>query len=230
LADNYDPANKPFKFAKLDIKDGGFWCNNADAWNFCYALPQFEPVENVEDTLLVVPNCLQMGWCESPPFFCAASETARDVLIEALLQEVNLPKHPFEDSMLNEATASSAVLRLQATATYLNLVEVFVDDFIGATNNTSPEHLEHFSRAMLFGVHSVFPPPAITGHQGEDPILQKKLSQEEGTWRHTKEILGWLVDGAAFTNQLLKEKCTTMAKLITKFCKKSHCSLHTSKN
>jgi hypothetical protein len=114
LADNYDPANKPFKFAKLDIKDGGFWCNNADAWNFCYALPQFEPVENVEDTLLVVPNCLQMGWCESPPFFCAASETARDVLIEALLQEVNLPKHPFEDSMLNEATASSAVLRLQA--------------------------------------------------------------------------------------------------------------------
>jgi hypothetical protein len=73
LADNYDPA-KPFKFAKLDLKDG-FWTlatNNADAWNFCYVLPQFEPVENVEDTLLVVPNCLQMGWCESPPFlFCA---------------------------------------------------------------------------------------------------------------------------------------------------------------
>ena len=227
LADNYDPT-KPFKFAKLDIKDG-FWrlaTNNADAWNFCYVLPQFEEVENVEDTLLVVPNCLQMGWCESPPFFCAASETARDV-IEALLQEVNLPKHPFEDSMLNEATASSADLRLQATASYLNLIEVFVDDFIGATNNTSPEHLEHFSRAMLFGVHSVFPPPAITGHQGEDPISQKKLSQGEGTWRHTKEILGWLVDGAAFTIQLLPDKCTTMAKLIKKLCKQSHCTLHT---
>jgi hypothetical protein len=92
---------------------------------------------------------------------------------------------------------------------------VFVDDFIGATNTTSPEHLEHFSRAMLFGVHSVFPPPAITGHQGEDPISQKKLSQgEDDTWRNTKEILGWLVDGAAFTIQLLPEKCTTMAKQI----------------
>jgi hypothetical protein len=63
LADNYDQA-KPFKFAKLDIKYG-FWrlaTNNADAWNLCYVLlPQFKPVENVEDTLLVVPNCLQMG-------------------------------------------------------------------------------------------------------------------------------------------------------------------------
>ena len=35
MAENYDP-NQPFKFAKLDIKDG-FWqlaVNNKDAWNF----------------------------------------------------------------------------------------------------------------------------------------------------------------------------------------------------
>ena len=77
LADNYDPTT-PFRFAKLDIKDG-FWrlaVNDKDAWAFCYVLPQFTPVTNIEDTLIVVPNCLQMGWCESPPFFCAASETA----------------------------------------------------------------------------------------------------------------------------------------------------------
>ena len=103
LADNYNPS-QPFLFSKLDIKDG-FWrmaVNEEDAWNFCYVLPQAEAVENIEDILIVVPNCLQMGWCESPPFFCAASETARDV-IEALLEEVNLPAHPFEDQMVKDA-------------------------------------------------------------------------------------------------------------------------------
>ena len=103
-----------------------------------------------------------MEWCESPPFFCVASETARDV-IEALLQETRpLPTHPFEDKMLSKAKTSVAH-RLQATATFTNLVEVFVDDFIAATNCTDKHHLEHFSRAMLFGVHSVFPPPKILG-------------------------------------------------------------------
>ena len=198
LADNYNPK-KPFLFAKLDIKDG-FWrmsVNTEDAWNFCYVLPSANENCALEDIEIVVPNCLQMGWCESPPFFCAASETARDV-IEALLLETQLPPHPFEDEMLAN-TKTSVAQRLLATATFTNLVEVFVDDFIAATNNTDSKHLEHFSRAMLFGVHSVFPPPEISGHQGEDPILQKKVLQGGGTWETTKEILGWLVDGAKFT-------------------------------
>ena len=225
LADNYDP-HKPFKFAKLDIKDG-FWrmaVNNKDAWNFCYVLPQAEPLTHINDALLVVPNCLQMGWCESPPFFCAASETARDV-IETLLLESSLPAHPFEDQMLREAQASTLAWRIQASASFINLVEVFVDDFIGATNNIDAAHLEHFSRAMLFGVHSVFPPPEVTGHHGEDPISQKKLKQGEGTWSTTKEILGWLVDGLNYTLSLLPEKCDKITKLIKKICKRQHVSL-----
>ena len=224
LADNYDPA-QPFLFSKLDIKDG-FWrmaVSNEDAWNFCYVLPQFEPVHNIEDVRIVVPNCLQMGWCESPPFFCAASETARDV-IDALLQELCLPAHPMEDKMMEEATASSYA-RLEAAAAYVNLTEVFVDDFIGATNNTNTEHLEHFSRAMLYGVHSIFPPPEITGHQGQDPISQKKMDQGDGTWAYTKEILGWLVDGANFTLQLMQDKCKKICTLIKKVSSKKFCAL-----
>ena len=83
-------------FTKLDIKDG-FWrmiVSDNDAWNFCYVIPNDDPNATIDDTSIVVPNSLQMGWCESPPFFCAATETARDV-IQQLLQ-VQLPKHPFE--------------------------------------------------------------------------------------------------------------------------------------
>jgi hypothetical protein len=63
--------------AKYDIKDG-FWrlnCQKGEEWNFAYVLPQ----ATGEPAKLVVPTSLQMGWVESPPYFGAASETARDV-------------------------------------------------------------------------------------------------------------------------------------------------------
>ena len=73
---------------------------------------------------------------------------------------------------------------------------------------------------MLYGFHSIFPPPDVSGHQGEDPISQKKLAQGEGTWSFHKQILGWLVDGANFTIQLMPEKCKKIAKLIKDITKR----------
>ena len=62
LADNYDPK-KTFKFTKLDIKDG-FWrmrVSSEDVWNFCYVLLHTDPDTALDDTEIVVSNCLQMG-------------------------------------------------------------------------------------------------------------------------------------------------------------------------
>ncbi len=63
--------------ATWDIKDG-FWRLDVEEgaeWNFAYVLPQ----RTGQPIYLVVPTSLQMRWVESPPFFCTASETARDV-------------------------------------------------------------------------------------------------------------------------------------------------------
>jgi len=85
-------------FAKWDIKDG-FWrmvVSPEDAWHFCYVLPasQNEPIQ------LVIPTSLQMCWCESPAFFCTASETARDIA-QSLGDSTNpLPEHPLENLCL----------------------------------------------------------------------------------------------------------------------------------
>ena len=58
--------------AKLDIKDDSWrlQCQEGEEWNFCYVLPQ-EPGKPIH-IQLVVPVSLQMGWVESPPYFCAA--------------------------------------------------------------------------------------------------------------------------------------------------------------
>jgi len=49
----------------------------------------------LDDIEIVVPNSIQMGWCDSPPFFGAASETARDI-IDILVEDPPLPPHPME--------------------------------------------------------------------------------------------------------------------------------------
>ena len=63
--------------AKWDIKDG-FWRLEfvaSEEWNFAHIFP----LSVGKDTQLVIPTSLQMGWIESPLYFCTASETARDV-------------------------------------------------------------------------------------------------------------------------------------------------------
>ena len=225
MADNYNP-DQPFLFSKLDIKDG-FWrvaVSDESAWNFCYAMPNSSSnKDDLDNIQIIVPNSLQMGWCESPPFFCAVTETARDVMEHLLLQE-KLPHHKFEDIMMNKTENTT---RLVAAASCVNLLEVFVDDFMAITNNEQPYHLQHFSRAMLHGIHSVFPPPEISGHPGEDPISQKKLAQGDGTWEHTKEILGWMLNGLTYTIQLPQPKCAVITKQIKAILRMTACPLNT---
>ena len=49
-------------------------------------------------TRLVVPTSLQMGWVESPAYFCAASETGRDVASRyAEMKLGSLPPHKFTE-------------------------------------------------------------------------------------------------------------------------------------
>jgi hypothetical protein len=203
----------PFKFCKLDIKDG-FWrlvVNENDAWNFCYVLPNLNNTKtSLDETEIVVPHSLQMGWCESPPFFCASSETARDTIQNLLNSNITLPQHKFEHKMLPAINQQPTKPQKHTTT----LIEVFVDDFIGVTNNTSIENLTSISRAMLHGIHSVFPPNEITQHPGGDSIAENKIDKGEGKWETCKEVLGWNFDGDKYTIQLPPDKCDNIIKLI----------------
>ena len=87
-------------FSKIDLKDG-YWrmcVNEKDAWNFAYMFPKEKPEEEV---YLVIPNALKIGWCESPVFFYAATETARDVVKNYHKDKTQLPEHPNKHIILN---------------------------------------------------------------------------------------------------------------------------------
>ena len=214
----------PILFCKLDIKDG-FWrmsVPEADEEQFCYVLPQV-PGSPPEETQIVVPTSLQMGWTSSPAFFCSATETGRDIA-EWLRLLPRLPPHPLEEHTLNHPDPEffsnhfPTLESLDDPTTreqFYHLFEVFVDDYIGLLQSTDPDALRHHSRALLHAIHQIFPPPAATGHDGEDPISYKKLVTDgEGIWDTVKEILGWVFDGLHRTMQLPTHKVVKIRETI----------------
>jgi hypothetical protein len=181
--------------AKWDIKDG-FWrldCEAGEEWNFSYVLPS---TFGTEDVTLVVPTSLQMGWIESPPYFCVASETARDVA--ASYAELPLGAQPPHD-FLHYMKMHDDYHSLPRTAPHSNfryIMEVYMDDFIDIAIPTSQRDLDHLATATMSGIHDVFPPADTPA---EDPISERKLKKLDGAWANVKEILGMTFDGVAKT-------------------------------
>jgi hypothetical protein len=193
------PEDKVF-MAKFDIKDG-FWrlnCKKGEEWNFAYVLPQ----EEGEPVKLVVPSSLQMGWVESPPNFCAASETARDVATQYTETPVgSLKDHKFIDY----AMSGKQVQELPETVDdngFRYLEEVYVDDFMALAIALSKEQVRHVANALLTGIHDVFP---ADEEDENDPVSLKKLKQLEGQFALDKEMLGFDFDGI-FKTMILNAK------------------------
>ncbi len=109
-----------------------------------------------EQRRLVVPTSLQMGWVESPPYFCAASELERDIAVEYIKTTIGgLPAHKFNQW----AGATMANIDMGHQMGPLHYVlEVYVDSFISAIIPTSKEQIEHVAQGILHGIHDVFPP------------------------------------------------------------------------
>jgi len=72
----------------------------------------------------------------------------------------------------------------------------------------APTHHElvHFTWAVLYVIHSIFPPPGPQQKLDNKPISKKKLQQGYGIWCTQKEILGWLFDGTTSCINLPMDK------------------------
>ena len=212
MATSHDTTT-PFLFTKVDLKDG-YWrmcVNSDDAWNFAYVLPGGAPGDPVQ---LVIPEALQMGWGESPPFFCAATETARDIAQHNFDTNKVMPSQPMEEIMMDIdwttiPTPASLPESEKDKRKFLSVLEVYIDDFIGLIQSTDADHLLRLSRTILSAITNVFPPPEITNSTMGPPVSVKKLIAE-GTWDTRKEILGWLFDGIARTIELPENKGRTI--------------------
>ena len=216
-----DP-NLPFLISKIDLKDG-YWrmcVSEENAWNFAYVLPK---LSEEEPTQLVVPDALQMGWSESPAFFCAATETARDVADKNFDSNKEEPPHELEDIMMDVDWSSLPPLPNfsdMEEAHFQKLLEVYIDDFIGLIQCKNEAQLRRFSRNILNAIYNTFPPPKVTGSEMGPPVSKTKL-ELEGKWELRKEILGWLIDGLNRTIELPPNKCEKLLTELDMIIRKS---------
>ena len=198
----------PILFSKIDLKDG-YWrmvVSESDTWNFVYVLPPLNPGDDIE---LVILDALQMGWSKSPPFFCAATETTRDIAESNFSSPTTQQAHPMENIFLDMNWAKIPKTERDPNEAFLHLLEVYIDDFLALIQSTNEDHKTKLTRCLLNAISDIFPPPEITGSKMGPPISVKKLL-EEGTWKTQKAILGWLLDGIALTIELSTTKCDSI--------------------
>ena len=155
-----------------------------------------------------------MGWCESPPLFCTASEMVRNIAQEKLENTELLELHPLENLCLPDNFNCLPLICQTNHEAMTKLLEVYMDDFISLAQAVTKEELLHFTRAILHGIHMVFPPPGKGDDPVNEPISLKKLKQGDGCWDTQKEILGWLFDGLTKCMQLPPAKVKKIQKTI----------------
>ena len=205
--------------AKWDIKDG-FWrldCEAGEEWNFSYVLPSSYGSDDIK---LVIPTSLQMGWIESPPYFCAASETARDVAAMYAEQPVNAGAHHLSlpHTQTHADYKALPTTRRPTDAPIRYLMEVYMDDFIDLVIPVCQQDLDHMAAATMTGIHDVFPPSTSAA---TDPISEKKLKRGDGAWANVKDILGMTFDGNAKTIWLATEKRDALLLVLKSWIRKA---------
>ena len=208
-----NPALGPVHLLKLDISDGFYRVGLRPE-----DIPKLGvvfPTKPGEDPLVALPLVLPMGWKNSPPIFCAATETAADIANDRLQSLTPAADHPldalaeeFNTDPTNLATPSSTyalpvpTLRdpsLPNPSTRLAYIDVFMDDFLGACQGDL-SHRRYVRKTLLHAVDTIFRPlDAQDSPLRREPVSLKKLRQGDCSWATTKTVLGWIINTKLMT-------------------------------
>ena len=178
-------ADAKIFMANWDIKDG-FWrldCAEGKEWRFDYVLPQDEgkPVK------LDIPPSLQMGWIESQPYFCAASDMAQDVAEQYIETQVgSRPQHKFVQHDAQGKAFKSLPIMTNDDGKLQEMVEVYIDDFILLAVPISHEQLVHVANLIMGRIHDMFP---ADDEDDNNPLLLKNILKLESMRALHKDIL-----------------------------------------
>jgi len=88
-----NPAFGPLVLTKIDMADGYY--RIPLSVDTALQLVVTLPADGNSESLLGILLSLPMGWCLSPPFFCAFTETCSDLTNTIYIPH---PTHPFHDA------------------------------------------------------------------------------------------------------------------------------------
>jgi hypothetical protein len=226
-----NPKFGPVQFLKIDIADGFYrvWLRLQDVAKLAVSIPALQG----EAPLVAFPLALPMGWTQSPPAFSAVTETIADVANARLRHRTTSSPHRLDALADTTSTADptttfdhppshtklvTAVPVHNPPLAYhkrpLQIVDVFVDDFIGAAQG-SRRRLQHIRRILMQAIDDVFRPlDASDPIERTEPISVKKLLNGDASWSTCKKVLGWIIDSVAMTITLPPRRLQRLAELL----------------
>jgi hypothetical protein len=221
-----DPRFGPVQFFKIDIADGFYrvWLTINDIPTLAVTIPSMPG----EPDLIALPLALPMGWTQSPPAFCAVTETIADLTNQRLHRHRPFPR-PHRLEQLSNTVAPDDISNSRASFPIeapprnpllvplpraLAAVDVFVDDFLVAAQGP-PHALTRTKRTLLHTIDDVFRPLSPTDPPYRtEPISTSKLAKGDGSWSTRKKLLGWTVDSVDMTLTLPPRRLTRLKELL----------------
>jgi hypothetical protein len=205
--------------SKNDIADGFYriWLKASDTPKLAVLFP----LRPNEEALIGLPLTLPMGWKESPPIFCATTETIVDLANTAIQQGTAFGSHRLdnlaESPIEPEDLPSRTVLPVSPIQHYHKPIrgwDVYVDDFIGMVQGNKWQR-EQVKRALLHSLDRVYRKisPNDNTHR-QEPASVKKLLKGDGTWATRKVILGWIIDTVQGTIELPPHRITRLQHIL----------------
>jgi hypothetical protein len=225
-----DPRAGPVYLFKLDVADGFYrvWVRPPDVLKLGVAFP----VEPGEEPIVAFPLALPMGWVESPPYFCAITETITDLANERVRrgQLSTSRRHRLDEDADSRPAIEPPPEWWEPTSgppmVPMANFDVYMDDFIGAAQGEK-RLLEQYRRTLFEVVDSVLRPleKSDEGTNREEPVSVKKLRKGDGAWHTRKVILGWQVDTVALTIELTATKALRLDSILDIPRTKKHTTL-----
>ena len=227
----------PTYMLKIDLSDG-FYRVRLRAEDIPTLGVAF-PVGPGEEPLVALPLTLPMGWTESPPYFCSATETLADLINLHASPSWDPPRHPLEPAAGTQPPMDGRHRITAPTPTFsppprlpvlpqlpppqqhhhrrpLAYGDVFVDDEILLAQGT-PSQLQRFKRQALHLNDRIF--RANDDHDNptvrKEPISESKLRKGDACWSTTKVVLGWMLDTLRGTIELPGHRKTRLRDILT---------------
>jgi len=204
---NSNPRFGPVYMCKVDLSDGYYRIPLTSRGCLELAVP-------IPSThrwpLLAVPSVLPMGWSESCPYFCMATETIADATNKQPRCSFSTLPHAQDvlaaaQDQLGGPTAISSTLPAPLLPQHpIDYTDVYIDDFmlLAQTHRVATT----LRRRLFHNIHKIFRPntteESTASPPRREPISEKKLAEGDCSWDTKATLLGWLVDSVAGTLRL----------------------------
>jgi hypothetical protein len=222
-----DPTHGPPRLAKIDLADGYYRVpiSAQAALNLAVVIPSDIP--ETPSPLIAIPLSLPMGWADSPPYFCAVTETIADMANTPAYAASHTDTHYNLHSTQASPHPLPAEPAYHPTATVLGQLgqrplrytDVYLDDFMVLTQ--TPNSLPAMN-CLLHAIDDVFHDP---NHSNRRKIVSiSKLAKGEAAFSTTKRILGWDINTHMMTLALPQHRLDTLIDHISSFLPKKRTS------